>query len=137
MPPVERTTRCGASGSGNGSGSGSPPVERTTRCGASGAAGASVSVATAGAGAPSSSGALACLGAAFAVDFFAVDFLGLGGSGSSTIGSRRIPFESARRRTRSAIGSSMLEEWLLTPILSSVVSSSTSSFEMPSSRASS
>ena len=60
-----------------------------------------------------------------------------GCAGSSTIGSRRIPFESARRRTRSAIGSSRLEEWLLTPILSSVASSSTSSLEMPSSRASS
>jgi hypothetical protein len=42
-----------------------------------------------------------------AVDFSAVDFLA---AGSSTIGARRIPFESAKRRTRSAIGSSMLEE---------------------------
>jgi hypothetical protein len=49
----------------------------------------------------------------FAVDFFAVDFLtdpAAASDGSSTIGSRRMPFESARRRTRSAIGSSMLEE---------------------------
>jgi ferredoxin len=57
--------------------------------------------------------------------------------GSSTIGSRRIPFESARRRTRSAIGSSMLEEWLLAPILSSRHSSRHSSLLSPSSRASS
>ena len=49
----------------------------------------------------------------FAVDFFAVDFFAdpaAASDGSSTIGSRRMPFESARRRTRSAIGSSMLEE---------------------------
>ena len=49
----------------------------------------------------------------FAVDFFAVDFLtdpAAASDGSSTTGSRRMPFESARRRTRSAIGSSMLEE---------------------------
>ena len=42
------------------------------------------------------------------------------GSGSSTTGSRRRPLESARRRTRSADGSSMLDEWLFTPILSSL-----------------
>lgn len=84
----------------------------------------------------SASVAAPCFAVAFlAVDFFAVFLAGL--VGASTIGSRRIPLESASRRTRSAIGSSRLEEWLLTPIFSSVASSSTSSLEMPSSRASS
>ena len=51
---------------------------------------------------------------------------GATGSGfTSTIGSRRSPSSSARRRARSADGSSMLDEWLFTPILSSSQSSST------------
>ena len=58
------------------------------------------------------------------------------GSGSGTT-SRRRPFESASRRTRSADGSSMLDEWLFTPILSSFESSTTTSLSTPSSRASS
>ena len=59
------------------------------------------------------------------------------GSGSSTIGSRRRPSASARRRTRSAEGSSMLDEWLLTPILRRSARSSTTWFSTPSSLASS
>src|SRR5207248_3346904 len=56
---------------------------------------------------------------------------------ASTIGSRRSPSWSARRRTRSASGSSMLDEWLLTPILSRSQRSRTTWFSTPSSRASS
>ena len=44
---------------------------------------------------------------------------------SSVIGSRRSPSESANRRTRSASGSSMLDEWLLTPIFNRSHKSST------------
>jgi hypothetical protein len=58
------------------------------------------------------------------------------GSGSGTI-SRRRPRESASLRTRSADGSSMLDEWLFTPILSSFESSTITWFSTPSSRASS
>ena len=58
-------------------------------------------------------------------------------TGSSTVGSRRSPSASARRRTRSASGSSMLEEWLFTPILRRSHRSSTTWFSTPSSRASS
>ena len=47
------------------------------------------------------------------------------------------PRLSASRRTRSAEGSSMLDEWLLTPILSSFESSTTTWLSTPSSRASS
>lgn len=64
--------------------------------------------------------------------------LGAGGGGaSSTTGSRRIPRLSARRRTRSAEGSSIEDEWLLTPTRNSSHSSSTAWFSTPSSRASS
>ena len=58
-------------------------------------------------------------------------------TGSSTVGSRRSPSASARRRTRSARGSSMLDEWLFTPILRRSHRSSTTWFSTPSSRASS
>ena len=58
------------------------------------------------------------------------------GSGSGTTSTRK-PRESARRRTRSADGSSMLDEWLFTPILSSLESSTTTALSTPNSRASS
>ncbi|HUY66659.1 MAG TPA: hypothetical protein VMV06_07570, partial [Acidimicrobiales bacterium] len=62
---------------------------------------------------------------------------GSGGAGaSSVIGARRRPSASALRRTRSAWASSMLEEWLLTPIPSAKQRSSASLFSRPSSRAS-
>ena len=51
--------------------------------------------------------------------------------------SRRRPSRSALRRTRSACWSSMLEEWLLTPMPRSMHRSSASLFCRPSSRASS
>ena len=60
-----------------------------------------------------------------------------GALGSSAIGSPRSPRLSARRRMRSADGSSMLDEWLFTPIFSSSERSSTTWFSTPSSRASS
>ena len=58
------------------------------------------------------------------------------GSGSGDDLAAR-PRQSARRRTRSAEGSSMLDEWLFTPILSSFESSTTTWLSTPSSRASS
>ena len=106
---------------GNGAGSGMPPVERTTRCwggGGGASSGSVVALAATGSGAAAGSGA----GSA---------------GGSSTTGSRFMPLESARRRTRSAEASSMLDEWLLTPILSSAPRSRTWAFSIPSSRASS
>ena len=62
---------------------------------------------------------------------------GVGAGSGSTTGSRLSPRESASRRTRSADGSSMLDEWLFTPILSSLESSTTTALSTPSSRASS
>ncbi|HVA42248.1 MAG TPA: hypothetical protein VNF50_02075, partial [Acidimicrobiales bacterium] len=59
-----------------------------------------------------------------------------GAGASSVIGARRRPSASALRRTRSAWASSMLEEWLLTPIPSAKQRSSASLFSRPSSRAS-
>ena len=94
------------------------------------AAGAGVSggAAAAAAGAGSSSGSFAFLGAAGAFFFLA---------GSSGWTSRLRPSRSAFRRTRSAWASSMLEEWLFTPIPSAAHRSSVSLFVSPSSRASS
>jgi len=60
-----------------------------------------------------------------------------GAGASSVIGARLSPSASALRRTRSAWASSMLEEWLLTPIPSAKQRSSASLFSRPSSRASS
>lgn len=56
---------------------------------------------------------------------------------SEASGSRTRPSRSAFRRTRSAWASTMLEEWLLTPIPRSLQRSMTSLFERPISRASS
>jgi hypothetical protein len=60
----------------------------------------------------------------------------LGGSGSAWAGRRR-PCWSARRLTRSAWASSILEEWLFTPIPRALHSSRASLLVSPSSRASS
>ncbi len=132
----------GAAGRGAGGGA-MPPVERTTRgrgASATGAgslgsaAGSGVVDGSAGAGVSTTGAA----GASGALGLPRDDGLGLGsGLGSSTIGSPRRSRLSARRRTRSADGSSMLDEWLLTPILSSSARSSTTWFSTPSSRANS
>ena len=66
---------------------------------------------------------------------FAAAFLAFLGSSGWT--SRLSPSRSAFRRTRSAWASSMLEEWLLTPIPSAAHRSSVSLLVSPSSRASS
>ena len=93
------------------------------------AAGAGASSAT---GTGSGDGASATAGAGSgAAAFFAV-FLG-----SSGWTSRLSPSRSALRRTRSAWASSMLDEWLLTPIPSALHRSSVSLLESPSSRANS
>ena len=113
----------------SGAGSGSPPVERTTRWGGGGG--------DLGLGPGSATG----------VGTFAAAGTFSGSASAARAPARaraprrrarlRMPFESARRRTRSAVGSSMLDEWLFTPILSSLASSSTTAFSTPSSRASS
>ena len=127
----------GPGAGGGATGAGMPPVERITRCagrvgsGGGAASGAAVSAA-AGTGTAGSGAAGAGLprprapvvGAAF-------------GLGSSMIGSPRRSRLSASRRTRSAEGSSMLDEWLFTPILSSSARSRTTWLSTPSSRASS
>jgi hypothetical protein len=123
--------------SGRGGASGCWALDRTTRRERSGVPGSGSAGAT---GAVSGSGATAGAGAA-ATGTGAGSGSGSGagagsGSGSTTISLRR-PRESARRRTRSADGSSMLDEWLFTPILSSLESSTTTALSTPSSRASS
>ena len=141
-------------GAGRGTGAGIPPVERTTlrRGGAgastTGAAGASTVTGSATGAGTSTAGATgsgaSTTGSAFGATFlagasaFLAFAFSLGAAfGSSTIGSPRRPRLSASRRMRSADGSSMLDEWLLTPILSSSERSSTTWFSTPSSRASS
>jgi hypothetical protein len=124
--------------------------DRTTRCvGERTTAGFSSSAAI-GSGAGAGSGSIGDAGSSTtgAVDFVAVvaflagAFFGAGsalaaaGSGSG-IGSFLRPRLSARRRTRSADGSSMLDEWLFTPILSSFANSTTTALSTPSCRASS
>lgn len=69
--------------------------------------------------------------------FLAVFLTGSGIATSSGTTARRMPRSSALRRTRSACASSMLEEWLFTPIPSPTARSRASLFERPSSRASS
>ena len=58
-------------------------------------------------------------------------------AGSSASTGRRRPSRSALRRARSAWASSMLEEWLFTPMPSDAQRSSASLLLSPSSRASS
>jgi hypothetical protein len=65
----------------------------------------------------------------------AAPFLGALGSSGET--SRRRPSRSALRRARSAWASSMLDEWLLTPMPRPMQRSSASLLVRPSSRASS
>jgi hypothetical protein len=102
-------------------------VDRTTRCGAgSGATGSGATDGATGSGAGRFEGRTRV----------AVGF-GSGVAASTGAACLRSPSESARRRTRSAKGSSMLDEWLLTPIFSRSHRSSTTWFSTPSSRASS
>ena len=144
-------TAAGGAATGAGRGAGAPtsgitPVERTTRCGADAGTsigGSSRSGTSTGAGAGAGSSTVTSVvvssttGSALALVLAAVR-LGLGsGSGASTTTSRRRPSLSARRRTRSAEGSSMLDEWLLTPIFRRSARSRTTWFSTPSSLASS
>jgi hypothetical protein len=122
-PGVERTTRRSGSGSSAGSGAGADA--------GSGASILLVLVLTAGAGPRAGGGGMGARSGSGATT------TGAGSGSGSGSGSRFSPRESARRLTRSADGSSMLDEWLLTPILSSLESSTTTWLSMPSSRASS
>jgi hypothetical protein len=98
------------------------------------AAGATGAGAGAAAGAASAGGAGVGAAAAAGADFLA-PFFSTGGSSGWV--SRTRPSRSALRRTRSACASTMLEEWLLTPIPSAAHRSSVSLLVSPSSRASS
>ena len=108
-----------SAGRAGGRGGAVEPLEVSTRRtggvatgGDAGAAGASETGASGtGAGAAGAAGASAS-GVALAAAFLAVAFLGFSGSGGCS--SRMRPSRSALRRTRSACGSSMLEECVLT-----------------------
>ena len=135
------STRGSAAGEGVEVGEGVDPAAGATGsdvAGATGAAGSAVGRASLAAGAIGSGevGSSADVGAAafLAAAFFAVF---LTGSGSSGCWSRRRPSASALRRTRSACASSMLDEWLFTPMPSAMQRSRHSLFVSPSSRASS
>ena len=85
-------------------------------------------------------GAAAGFSSAGAAAFFVVfeaALAGLAGFTSSGCSGRISPSRSARRRTRSACASSMLEEWLFTPMPSATERSSVSLLVIPSSLASS
>ena len=157
---AEAAAGLASTGAGRGTGGGAiPPVERTTLergAGAGVATGATDSPGATGAdlvteSAPDFGGAGLGTGsgttrtgatgsasvAGSATVVAAPDFAFFSGLGSSTIGSPRSSRLSASRRMRSADGSSMLDEWLFTPILSSSARSSTTWFSTPNSRASS
>jgi hypothetical protein len=124
-PGVDRTTRLAGSAAGSKSGSGA---------GAGAGSGASIVLVlllTVGAGRREGGGGMGARSGSGATT------TGAGSGSGSGSGARFSPRESARRLTRSADGSSMLDEWLLTPILSSFESSTTTWLSMPSSRASS
>jgi hypothetical protein len=152
--PLELTMRRGAAGGGGGAVAGrvSAAIGCTVGGGAAGAGGAAGVVTatgatgmstTAGAGASAGGGAAGGAGAwaagagaaAAAAAAFLPPFFSTGGSSGCT--SRTRPSRSALRRTRSACASTMLEEWLLTPIPSALQRSSVSLFVSPSSLASS
>lgn len=125
-----------------------PAAARSPAAGGSLVSGASV-VATVSAAAPSSgtpsdppsapgSAAGSWRLAAFrAAAFWAAAFLAVFGSCSGGCSSRIKPSRCALRRTRSACASTMLEEWLFTPIPNASVNSRVSLLVSPSSRASS
>ena len=110
-----------------GAGGGVAGVAATTGAGIGAAAGAS---ATTCAGVSTIAGSAA---SPFLADAF---FFG-SGCGSSGCWSRTSPSRSALRRTRSACASTMLDEWLFTPIPSAWHRSSVSLLVSPSSRANS
>jgi hypothetical protein len=105
----------GSTGAGRGGGVG---AERTTRCGT-------------GAGSVGNGDGVTAGAAGWGVAPFDVGrtlvMVGFASGFASSTGAAclRRPSESARRRTRSARGSSMLDEWLLTPIFSRSHRSST------------
>ena len=97
---------------------------------ATGAAATAADAAATGAGAATSTTGTRSASAFLAPAFFF-------GSGSSGCWSRTSPSRSALRRTRSACGSTMLDEWLFTPMPSAWHRSSASLLVSPSSRANS
>ena len=118
----------GAAGAGSVTGAGAVAAGLTS---ASAAGSTSATVATSRSAAGAGATSLAVAAAAFLVLLRA----GLGGSSGWT--SRFRPSRSALRRTRSAWASSMLEEWLLTPMPRAMLRSSASLLVRPSSLASS
>ena len=150
--PDDEMTRLGAAGFGAGAGAGAGTgagSETGSGAGATVSASATGTSATTGsvsagatgvsASAVSSAGFFAAAflaGAFLAAAFLTAAFLA-GASGSSGCTSRTRPSRSALRRTRSAWGSTTLEEWLFTPIPSATQRSKVSLLVRPSSRASS
>lgn len=92
---------------------------------------------TADAGGVATSAATGAGAASTASLFFDAPFFFGSGCGSSGCWSRTRPSRSAFRRTRSACASTMLDEWLFTPMPSAWHKSSVSLLVSPSSRANS
>ncbi len=149
-----RITRCSASIAASSPAGAGGSVAGAGASGTSTGAAASATAAGAGSGTVSTGGWISTTGAsttsrtgavsgstttgsaaeAAAAAFFVGRRAGLGSSGWT---SRLRPSRSALRRTRSAWASSMLEEWLFTPIPKETARSSASLFVRPSSLASS
>ena len=121
---------------GGGGGIGLAPADDTTLAGG-GVVGAGL-VAEPFSEAASSEGAPSFfLGGAFLLETTGSDPVSSADGASAWDGSRMSPSRSAFRRTRSACASTMLEEWLLTPIPRSTQRSMTSLLARPNSLASS
>ncbi len=137
-------TRCSASGAAGAAstaitgteaaaGAGTAAAGATTGAGAGAGVGTGTAAGTTAAGTAAAAAGSAATGAA-PVALPLVTLTGLGSSGCSA---RTSPSRWALRRTRSACASSMLDEWLLTPIPRSMERSRASLLVRPSSRASS
>ncbi len=135
--PLDEMIRLGPAVSGAGAGAG---------VSASGISASGVSTGGSRVSASGATSAAAAFLTAFLADFFAAflavffaaffaAFFAFSGSGGCSARTR--PSRSALRRTRSACASTMLEEWLLTPIPSDSARSRVSLLVRPNSRASS
>ena len=143
-----RTTRCSGDGASAGAAAAGTMTSGSSATGASGSgAGAGAGAGTTGTGAGSTAAGSSISGSATATAagsvapaffvVFAAAFTGFAGFSSTGCSARISPSRSARRRTRSACASSMLDEWLFTPIPSATARSSVSLLVIPSSLASS
>ena len=137
--PLDEMTRRGVAGASSASGAGSGTGTSSAAgsgVGSDSGAGVGSSGATAGSGVGSNSGAGATSAAGSDSSAAFLAFFGFF-PGSSGWTSRTKPSRSALRRVRSACASTMLEEWLFTPMPSDSQRSRTSALVIPSSRANS